>query len=155
MTTPDPRLGADLRLLANLQHGNEWTGGSDLLTTTVPSQHGQPPLTDLQTVQGGQNMQQALLLRFLTRQGALAALGHPDYGSRLYTLIGQLNTATNRNLAKLYVLEALAPEPRVERVISVDVSGARDTLDIRVSLTAIGSNTPLNMVFGFNIGGPQ
>jgi hypothetical protein len=157
MTTPDPRLGADLRLLANLQHGNEWTGGSDLLTTTVPSQQGQPPLTDLQTVQGGQNMQQALLLRFLTRQGALAALGHPDYGSRLYTLIGQLNTESNRNKAKLFVLEALAAERRVASVVSVDVTaGARDRIDIRVSLLTITSDTPLNLVFPFYLGGaPQ
>jgi hypothetical protein len=86
--------------------------------------------------------------------GDLTQLGHPDYGSRLYTLIGERNTAGNRNRAKLYVLEALAAEPRVARVVSVDVGGVRDTLDISVSLIAIGSNTPLNLVFPFDIGGP-
>jgi len=105
-------------------------------------------------VQDVQNLQQALLLRFITRQGALAALGHPDYGSRLYTLIGQLNTDTNRNRAKLFVLEALAAEPRVASVVSVDVtSGARDRIDISVSLLAIQSDTPLNLVFPFYLGG--
>jgi phage baseplate assembly protein W len=152
MTDTQAYFGADLRLIRDLlQLQSDRSGGSDLLTATRK----ETSKVDLQTLTDLDNLKQALLLRFLTRMGDLAQLGHPAYGSRLYTLIGQLNTATNRNLAKLYVLEALAPEPRVERVISVDVSGARDTLDIRVSLTAIGSNTPLNMVFGFNIGGPQ
>jgi phage baseplate assembly protein W len=153
MTDPDLRLGADLRLLRNLERGNDRLGGSDLLTTTHP-QPGQGDLADLQTVQDVQNLQQALLLRFLTRQGALAALGHPDYGSRLYTLIGQLNTDTNRSRAKLFVLEALTAEPRVASVISVVVTpGARDRIDISVSLLAIQNDTPLNLVFPFYLGG--
>ena len=153
MTDPELRLGADLRLLPNLERGNDRMGGNDLLTTTQP-QPGRGDLTDLQTVQDVQNLQQALLLRFITRQGALAALGPPVYGSRLYTLIGQLNTDTNRNRAKLFVLEALAAEPRVASVVSVDVtSGARDRIDISVSLLAIQSDTPLNLVFPFYLGG--
>jgi phage baseplate assembly protein W len=156
MTASDARLGTDLRLLANLQQDNDRMGGSDLLTTTAPTQDGRPGLTDLQTVQGAQNMQQALMVRFLTRPGALTALGHPDYGSRLYTLIGQLNTPANRNSAKLFVLEALAAEPRVASVVSVDVTaGARDRIDISVSLLTITSDTPLNLVFPFYLAGAQ
>ena len=152
MTDTQAYFGADLRLIRDLlQLQSDRSGGSDLLTATRK----ETSKVDLQTLTDLDNLKQALLLRFLTRMANLAQLGHPAYGSRLYTLIGQLNTATNRNLAKLYVLEALGAEPRVARVISVDVSGARDTLDISVSLTAIGSNTPLNMVFPFNIGGPQ
>ena len=155
MTDPELRLGADLRLLHDLERGNDRMGGSDLLTTTHP-QPGQGDLADLQTVQDAQNLQQALLLRFLTRQGALTALGHPDYGSRLYTLIGQLNTETNRSRAKLFVLEALAAEPRVASVVSVDATaGARDRIDIRVSLLAIQNDTPLNLVFPFYLGGQR
>jgi len=147
--------GHSLRLLSNLERGNDRTGGSDLLTT-ISLEAGQAGLADLQTVQDAQNLQQALLLRFLTRQGALAALGHPDYGSRLYTLIGQLNTETNRSRAKLFVLEALAAEPRVASVVSVDVtSGARDRIDISVSLLAIQNDTPLNLVFPFYLGGQR
>jgi phage baseplate assembly protein W len=153
MTDPDQRLGADLRLLRDLERGNDRSGGSDLLTTTRP-QPGQADLVDLQTVQDVQNLQQALLLRFLTRQGTLAALGHPDYGSRLYTLIGQLNNDTNRSRAKLFVLEALGAEPRVASVVSVDVTaGAQDRIDISVSLQAIQNDTPLNLVFPFYLGG--
>ena len=155
MTGPNLRLGTDLRLLPNLERGNDRTGGSDLLTTTS-LEAGQAGLADLQTVQDAQNLQQALLLRFLTRQGALAVLGHPDYGSRLYMLIGQLNTETNRSRAKLFVLEALAAEPRVASVVSVDVTpGARDRIDISVSLLAIQNDTPLNLVFPFYLGGQR
>jgi len=62
MTDPELRLGADLRLLPNLERGNDRMGGNDLLTTTQP-QPGRGDLTDLQTVQDVQNLQQALLLR--------------------------------------------------------------------------------------------
>jgi len=148
VSDPRARLGSDLRLLGDLQYQNDRAGGSDLLVT-----QSQP--ADFQTLQDAQNLQQALLLRFLTRQGDLIQLGHPSYGSRLYTLIGELNNTTNRNRAKLFVLEALAAEPRVQTVISVDVtSGARDRINISVSLTIIGSDTPLNLVFPFFLGGP-
>ena len=147
MSDSQAHLGSDLRLLGDLQFQNDRAGGSDLLATL-----GQP--IDLQTLQDRQNLQQALLLGLLTRQGDLTQLGHPDYGSRLYTLIGELNNQTNRNRAKLFVLEALAAEPRVQSVISVDVTGVRDRIDISVSLQTIIGDTPLNLVFPFFLGGP-
>lgn len=149
MSDLQARLGSDLRLLADLQRDNDRIGGSDLRVTAA-----QP--VDLETVQDAPNLAQALLLRFLTRQGDLTQLGHPDYGSRLYTLIGELNNVTNRNRAKLFVLEALAAEPRVQTVVSVDVTaGMRDRIDISVSLIAITSDTPINLVFPFFLGGPS
>jgi phage baseplate assembly protein W len=151
MSDPQARFGTDLRLLGNLVSQDDRFRGSDLFTA-VRALTGE---VDLQTLQDTTNLQQALLLRFLTRQGDLAQLGHPDYGSRLYTLIGELNTLTNRNRAKLFVLEALAAEPRVKSVISIDVTaGARDRIDITVSLLTIQSDTPLNLVFPFFLGGP-
>jgi phage baseplate assembly protein W len=144
MSDAQARLGSDLRLLADLERQNDRAGGSDL----------QLAGTDLATLQDVANLQQALLLRFLTRQGDLTQLGHPDYGSRLYTLIGELNNTTSRNRAKLFALEALAAEPRVRDVISLDVTaGARDRIDITASLSVIGSDTPLNLVFPFFLGG--
>jgi phage baseplate assembly protein W len=150
MSDPHANLGADLRLLLNLQSQNDRFGGSDLRIGI----RSQTQNTDLQTLQDVENLQQALLMRFLTRQGELSKLGHPDYGCRLYTLIGELNTPVNRNRAKLFVLESLGAEPRVEQVISVDVTaGARDRIDIRVGLRAIGNDNPLNFVFPFFLGG--
>jgi phage baseplate assembly protein W len=150
VSDPHANLGADLRLLLNLQSQNDRFGGSDLRIGVRP----QTQQTDLQMLQDAENLQQALLMRFLTRLGELSKLGHSDYGCRLYTLIGELNTPVNRNRAKLFVLESLAAEPRVEQVISVDVTaGARDRIDIRVLLRAIGNDNPLNFVFPFFLGG--
>jgi phage baseplate assembly protein W len=149
MTDTQAYFGTDLRLLRDLARQNDRAGGSDLSTA------GETGKVDLETVRALENLEQALLLRFLTRMGDLTQLGHPAYGSRLYTLIGERNTATNRNRAKLFVLEALAAEPRVARVVSVDVTGVRDTLNIAVSLIAIRSTTPLNLVFSFDLGAPR
>ncbi|GJH28937.1 GPW/gp25 family protein [Caballeronia novacaledonica] len=150
MTDAFARFGADLRLLDDLSHGNDRLPGNDLHTVRALSGR-----ADLATLAGVDNLCQALLMRFMTRRGELAALGHADYGSRLYTLIGELNNATNRNRAKLFVLEALAAEPRVARVLSVDVgAGGRDRLDITMKLKTIDGGTPLDLMFPFFIGVP-
>jgi phage baseplate assembly protein W len=145
-----------LRLLQNLdrRHGNRdrdpLTGlsGDDLATARRP-ETGQ---VDLATLGEVDNLVQALLLRFLTPVGGLAPLGHPDYGSRLEELIGELNSETNRNRAKLYVLQALAAEPRVKKVVSVGVSrneARPEQMDIDIWLVPVDADSPLNLVFPF------
>lgn len=144
------RWGTDLRLLRNLRQQNDRHPGEDLFV----KERLQTGLVDLETVTAVANLQQALLLRFLTPQGELEPLGHPTYGSRLYLLIGEPNTPTNRNRARLYVLEALAQEPRVAEVLSVNVEtnrADRGRLDITVHLRPIFSDTVLNLVFPFFI----
>jgi phage baseplate assembly protein W len=138
--------GVDMRLLADLTQQNDRHRGSDLLTQRSKD------LADLETISGANNLKQALLLRLLTHVGEMTVLGHPDYGSRLNELIGELNDDTNRSLVKLYTLEALEAEPRVKEVISVDViqdPGDRTRVNVAVSLKPIDSNTPLNLVFPF------
>lgn len=78
--------------------------------------------TDFATVSGRENLGQAIMMRLLTPMGEIAALGHPSYGSRLFTLVGMRNTETNRNLAKLYILESLQMEPRVRKIVDVKVA---------------------------------
>lgn len=155
MADPQARFGQDLRQLRDLLRQNDRRPGSDLLVAKRP----ETQQKDLELLKDRENLQQALLLRFLTRTGELAALGHPDYGSRLHTLIGELNNDTNRNRAKLFVLEALAGEPRVREVLSVDVTpgpGVRTQININVALKAIDSDVLLNFVFPFFLeGGPQ
>jgi hypothetical protein len=144
--------GSDLQLLKNLTQQNDRYRGSDLSSAIRP----ETGLRDLQVIAGVQNLQQALLLRFITHAGELSILGHPDYGSKLYTLIGELNNDTNRNLAKLYTIEALEAEPRVKEIVSIDVipdPKERDIVDITVSVTAIDSDAPLNLVFPFSFQG--
>jgi phage baseplate assembly protein W len=152
MVQAEERWGTDLRLLQNLDRQNDRDRGRDLSITTR-AETGQ---IDLETLSGRDNLQQALLLRFLTPVGELALLGHPKYGSRLFELIGELNTETNRNRAKLFVLQALAEEPRVRDVRSVRVTSNRanpNQMDIDIWLLPIDSNTPLNLVFPFLLEG--
>jgi len=144
--------GSDLRLLRNVTKQDDRNRGSDL-NTALRQQTG---LTDLATISAVQNLQQALLLRFITHTGELTALGHPDYGCQLFTLIGELNNDTNRSLAKLYTLEALQAEPRVKEVDSVNVTqdpNFLDTVNIQVSVVPIDSDTPLNLVYSFSFTG--
>jgi phage baseplate assembly protein W len=69
---------------------------------------------DLGTVEGRENLAQALILRLMTPRGALRDLGHAGYGSLLYRLIGERKTEATRHLCRAFVLEAVAQEPRVE-----------------------------------------
>jgi len=139
--------GTDLRLLRNLEKQNDRDRGRDL-STVEQGQNGR----DLETIAEDSNLKQALLLRFLTPVGEMALLGHPNYGSRLFELIGELNSQTNRNRAKLFVLQALGQEPRVAEVLRVDVTTARSNpnqINIDISLLTTKSQTPLNLVFPF------
>lgn len=79
-------------------------------------------LRDFETLSGRDNLGQALIARLLTPKGELTPLGHPDYGSRLHEVIGAPNTPTTRNLAKLFIIEALKQERRVEKIVRVDVT---------------------------------
>ncbi len=158
MSDRNEKFGADLHLLRNLDRiKSNRDPGNDLATRKRPETQRPGALqVDLDTLSGADNLVQALLLRFLTSQGDLAVLGHPNYGSRLHELIGELNTETTRNRAKLFTLEALADEPRVAKVLSVSATTSRKNptqIDINVKLLAIDSDTPLNLVFPFFLEG--
>ena len=118
-----------------------------------------PQATDLATVRGRANLVQSLILRLKTERGELAALGHPNYGSNHHRLVGEPNTEGNRNLVKLYVLECLRDEPRLERIVRVDVrpgSGRqnRDKVDVEIELKMKGVADPLILVVPFSFEGP-
>jgi phage baseplate assembly protein W len=152
MPALDGRLGSDLRLLRDLERQNSRDRGSDLATIQRPETNQR----DLETLSAADNLRQALLMRFLTPMGELAGLGHPEYGSRLFELLGERNTETNRNRAKLFVLQALGSEPRVQEVRSVRVTqnrADRARVDIDLSLVPIDSDTPVNLVFPFFLEG--
>lgn len=152
MSRNEERWGSDLRLLRNLDYQTDRDRRRDLGVITRPETRQR----DLETLTGADNLKQALLLRFLTPAGELALLGHPQYGSRLFELLGELNTDTTRNRAKLYVLQALATEARVKEVLSVQVtqgSSDRARIDIRISLLASDDDTVLNLVFPFFLEG--
>ncbi|VAW30256.1 hypothetical protein MNBD_CHLOROFLEXI01-3944 [hydrothermal vent metagenome] len=150
MSEKNERWGTDLRLLRDLRQQNDLDPGHDLFAT----ERIETGRVDLETVKAEDNLKQALLLRFLTQVGELTPLGHPAYGSRLFELIGEPNTPSNRNRAKMYTLQALAREPRVAEVLGVDVTTNRaepGRIDIDIDLHPIFSDTVLNLVFSFSI----
>ncbi|MBD2110046.1 GPW/gp25 family protein [Nodosilinea sp. FACHB-13] len=101
------------------------------------------PRSLFNTVSDRANLVQAILNRLHTHQGTLAELGHPDYGSRLHELVGELNNDRTRRLAELYIRQCLAQEGRIAQVLEVvfvtsqlDREG-RSTLVAQVSLRPV------------------
>jgi phage baseplate assembly protein W len=111
---------------------------------------------DVARIEGLPAFEQAIAMRLKTRRGELAALGHPDYGSRHHELMGEPNTQRTRDLIKLYVLQALRAEPRIRRVQSVEVipehSPPRETVRITLAVDVIDAPAPLNLVLPFSLG---
>lgn len=108
---------------------------------------------DLAIVEGRAHLTQSLLNRLHTRQGELAQLGHPDYGSRLYQLIGERNNDRTRLRAELYIRECLAKESRIQE--SVDIVFAppdRDGLNAIVTVTPTADLPPLSFNLLLNLG---
>lgn len=88
---------------------------------------------DFRPRDGLENLAQAVILRLLTPRGELGPLGHPEYGSRVHELIGQENNTARRNLLKLFILEALQFEPRIDSIATLEVVpslGSRSTVDV-------------------------
>ena len=112
-------------------------------------------LRDIRTVDRVEAISQALVNRLKTRKGELAPLGHPDYGSRHHELIGEPNVQRTRNLIKLYILQALRREPRIERVLSAvvrpDPQPPRSMVRLERTLKLIGEQAPLNLVVPFSL----
>lgn len=92
--------------------------------------------------EGLANLAQAVILRLLTPKGELAALGHPEYGSRVHELIGRENDTPRRNLLKLFILEALQLEPRVAKVVELKVApspGLPSTVDVLLRVLPVAA----------------
>lgn len=150
-------LGRDLALTryvgaassAPLDSADSW-GSLDL--SVVPGQQNglrqKQEVRDLATAGERENLAQALVVRLLTPRGALAHLGHPQFGCRLVELIGRLNNETTRNLARLHTLEALGEEPRVKDTLGLAVRAHPDMPDvvrIDFSVLPLGDADPLSL----------
>lgn len=151
------RLGSDLALTrysgvpaaVPLDSADSW-GTLDL--QVVPGGKGGLPrqgqVSDVGSVSARSNLAQALVLRLLTRQGTLSGLGHPDYGCRLTELIGELNNASNRNLARLWTIQAIRQEPRVVELVDLAVKtvpGEPQTIRIEFSVVPVNDDNPLSL----------
>ncbi|MBV7335205.1 hypothetical protein KFU94_44590 [Chloroflexi bacterium TSY] len=110
--------------------------------------------TDLGAARGMENLQQALVLRLLTPLGSLKDLGHAKYGSRLHELIGTENVEAATLSARAYVIQAIAQEKRVEKVLSLEVlptsADTPDRLRIVAYVLAVGGGDPVRL--GLEVG---
>lgn len=92
---------------------------------------------DLATVSDTELLVQALTMRLLCLRGELARLGHPRYGSKLHTLIGQTRDRENLGLLRRYVRKALLADPRVREVRRIDVA-TPDPSTVEILTTVLG-----------------
>lgn len=145
------RLGTDLAL--DFAGTSGWFEDADLAQAREPGRVAVP--VDLAVTSGVDAAVQFLVDRLKTQQGELIALGHPEYGSRHHELIGQPNVDRTRNLIKLYVLEALRHEPRIEKIVSANVYAThtppRDTVQIDLTVLLLESDNPVNFVIPFSL----
>lgn len=143
-------LGRDLHLDYRCAAG--FYENADLRDEVRTSGYG---LRDLKIAVGVEALRQAIANRLKTRKGELAALGHPEYGSRHYELIGEPNVERTRNLIKLYILQSLKKEARIEKVLRADVKSEhippRETVRIELSVKVIGQALPLDIIVPFNL----
>jgi len=110
------------------------------------------PTGDLETIGEEYNLAQAIIMRLNTMQGELTDLGHSSYGSRLHELVGEPNNERTRELVRIYALESVNRDPRVEEVVDISVEkikGDLSRIDINISVKATGLTSILNIVFPF------
>jgi len=110
------------------------------------------PSGDLETIGEEYNLAQAIIMRLNTMQGELTDIGHSSYGSRLHELIGEPNNERTRELVRIYALESVNRDPRVEEVVNISVEqieGDLNRIDISISVRAKGLTSILNIVFPF------
>lgn len=145
-----PQMGRDLQL--------SWATGGGLFEAADLANRRVAGRRDLEVAQSVDNIVQALINRIMTRRGELAPLGHPDYGSRHHELIGEPNVVRTRNLIKLYILQALRDEPRIEKVLGVTVRAEhqppRDVVRVELDLKLISAPTPINLIIPFSLEAP-
>ena len=146
----DKLFGLDLRLDYRSSPG--FYENADLNAVVDDGSYGP---RDLEVAGGVATLTQAIANRLKTQKGELTPLGHPNYGSRHHELIGEPNVERTRNLVKLYILQALKKEARIEKVTRATVraehSPPRSTVRIDLEIKVIGSALPLNIIVPFDL----
>lgn len=90
---------------------------------------------DFAVVAGADNLRQQLSHRIATPTGQ--ARRHPDYGCKIYRLVGRVNGPTAGMLGAEYVKASLEADYRVQRVDFSTASVAGDAVSIQAKATAI------------------
>ncbi len=134
------KIGKDLKLRFNEL-------GADLTTTEAG---------DLDTVENEDDLAQAIIVRLSTDEGELYDIGHADYGSHLYEVVGELNSGATRKKVESLVRECLFQEQRIKEVVSVNVlTDQKDPhrLDIEITVLPVSSRSYLSLSYPFHLEG--
>jgi phage baseplate assembly protein W len=111
---------------------------------------------DLDTLEDYDDLAQAIIIRLSTDEGELYDIGHADYGSHLYEVVGELNNEVTRKRIQSIIRECLFQEPRIQEVVSVNVlTDHKDPhrLDIEITVLPIDSKTYLSLTYPFRLEG--
>jgi phage baseplate assembly protein W len=111
---------------------------------------------DYDTIAAEDNLAQAIITRLATDEGELDDIGHADFGSRLFEVIGEINNATTRNRIKALVRQCLTQERRVKKIISINVSTNpydSQSVDIEMTILPIKGSEYLTIVYPFRLEG--
>jgi phage baseplate assembly protein W len=109
---------------------------------------------DLDLARGVDNVVQALRLRLLVRKGELAALGWPDYGSRIHELVGEPSLVRVHARLLAFAREAVEQDPRVVEVLDVRAevpAGERDLVRLHLEVLLLSEPDPRNLVFDVDL----
>jgi phage baseplate assembly protein W len=109
---------------------------------------------DVDLARGNDNVIQALTMRLRVRKGELAALGWPDYGSRLHEFIGEANNSRTQVMLMAHARTAIEQDPRVSEVKDVRTEvlpGDREVVRIIMDILLIDTPNPLNLVFDVSL----
>jgi len=94
---------------------------------------------DLQVVAGADNLRQQLAHRIVTPTGQ--ARRHPDYGCKIWRLMGQVNGPTAAQLGSKYVELSLRADYRVSRVVQSKADIKLDSVQVTARAVAIEGST--------------
>jgi phage baseplate assembly protein W len=111
---------------------------------------------DLDTVENYDDLAQAIIVRLSTDEGELYDIGHVDFGSHLYEVVGELNNEATRKRVQSIIRECLFQEPRIQEVVSVNVlTDQKDPhrLDIEITVLPINSKAYLSLTYPFRLEG--
>ena len=134
------KIGRDLKLLFD-------DLGADLAVSSK---------RDLDTVTDEDNLAQAIITRLSIDEGELYDIGHSDYGSRLYEVIGEINNEATRQRIKALVRECLFQEARIKEVVNIKAQPNPydpHRVDIEMTVLPIESSVYLTITYPFSLEG--
>lgn len=145
----DRILGEDIDVFSGLYnlYGTSYINLSDVEQAEMTADS----YGDLHTVKGIKNLQQALLMRLMTPQGAL--LHHPDYGSQFHRLLGTLGSPTQLQKIKIELERVIRSDQRVEDVTISDFTFDGNIINVSLQIKPIGLDQIIALGLNLNQSG--